>query len=143
MKDIVLEWANAAGTEVLTSPQAPNQLILKQPKGTPFPVRVAFLEDRNMVWFQVEFSDTIPEPRYFETSRAMAMLNATIFIGSWNLLTQTGKLYFKVAVPTKGAAFTAESVDFILQLLLGTVQTTAPKLLAVALRDQPAQSVRQ
>ena len=137
----VASWAASRGVDCKSNPDFPSQLLLSNIKGSSIPVRVAFLSERSMVWLQVELSDVIPRERYAAIAVAITLLNATIYLGSWGFLTQTGKLIFKVTLPTQGAAYGSEALEAVLQMMLGTVQATARRLGAVAFKGADPGSV--
>lgn len=141
-RDTILEWAASRKVEALTDDKLPDQVLLRDALGSGLPIRVAVLPERYTIWFQVEFAETIPEDRYMELSRAIAIMNAQIFVGSWNLLSSRGALYFKLSLPTKGVTYTPEGIDHLVQTVVQTTRSTVTPLLNVGLKGAPAQSVR-
>ena len=135
-------WAQAQGWSVATSPDLPGQLLIQNAFGAPVPVRVAFFDRPTVVWLQVELSQVVVPERFAEVSLALALLNAATHIGSWNLKTSTGKVNFRLSVPTGNVGYAPSDLRFLFEVVLVSVQQSAPRLTQVLLGTLPADQVR-
>jgi hypothetical protein len=126
-------WATRRGLDIQTNAALPNQLIVTGAFNSKIPIRLVDLRDRGVFWMQVELSQVVPPERVDATCRAIVLVNASVFLGSWNLISQSNKLYFKVTVPVGHAHYADEDLDFLAQTVVTTVIRTGRALLAVAL----------
>ena len=133
-------WAEGHGFTVLTDKNMPGQMLVQDAFGTGIPVRVVFFADQNLVWLQVELSQVVPEERWREVSHALSLVNASAFLGSWNLKTSTGKLYYKITVPSD-ATYGPDVLDRLFKVLVSTVLQSGQPLLRV-IGGAAAESVR-
>lgn len=137
------DWAKGRGFEVASDASLPGQLLVQDLFGSGIPVRAAFFDEQGVAWVQVELSQVVDPDRFREVSLAIVLLNASIFLGSWNLKTSKGKLYFKVAAPTAGTTYSGAAIESLFKTVVQTVMGTGPKLLKVAMEGAGAESVRQ
>ena len=137
----VIAWAAAQGCSCQQNPSFPGQLLLNNIKGTSIPVRMAFLADRGLVWLQIELVEVVPQARHGAIREAVTRLNSTLFLGAWSFLSSSGKLIFKVTLPTQDVVYGPQSLESVLQLMIGTVQQTARRLGAVAFQGGEPSSV--
>lgn len=109
------------------------QLAIPTPLGREYAVRVIPHPSRGMMTFAMAAPFAVPEDRADVVARAAALANASSFMGAWVLVTGKGELYFRVTTPTDGVSYEDSAVRFLLQVVIGTVQTFAPRFRAIAL----------
>ena len=109
------------------------QLAILRIYGRQIPIRFIPHDDRNMLTMAVVAPFKVPEASYPEVSSAIRLANSGTFMGAWMLHSKKGELYFRLTLPTVGLTITEDTLKFLLQVLLGTVQSVAPALQKVAL----------
>lgn len=109
------------------------QLAIPTPLGREYALRVIPRPSRGMMTFALQLPFAVPEDRAEAVSRAIALANASSFMGAWVYLNSNHELYFRVTVPVDGVSYDDQSIRFLLQVVIGTVQGLGPKLRAIAL----------
>lgn len=117
------------------------QLAIPTPLGREFPVRVIPRPSRSMLTLALILPFPVPEERMDVVARAVAMANASSFMGAWVLVNNNHELYFRVTVPTEGVSYDDAAVRFLLQVVIGTVQGVGPRLRAIALEGASWETV--
>ena len=109
------------------------QLAIPTPLGREYPVRVIPRPSRGMMSFIMVLPFAVPPDRAEVVSRALALANASSFMGAWVLQGNNNELYFRVTVPVDGVRYDDAAVRLLLQVVIGSVQGLGPRLRAVAL----------
>lgn len=105
------------------------------------PIRIIPRPDRRMMTFAMLLPFQVPEDRYEAVSRAATLANSSSFMGAWVLNSQRGELYFRITLPTSGALYDDEGIRFVVQVLVGTVDTLANAFHQVAVEGADFQRV--
>ena len=81
-----------------------------------------------------------PAERRAELARALGLLNSTSFMGAWVLNSGTGEIYFRITLPTRGARYDDDAIDFLVDVAVGTVDGRSGPIGRV-IEGAPAESV--
>lgn len=128
----IKKWCEANNVPFAINEQL-GQLAILRIYGRQIPIRFIPHDDRNMLTMAVVAPFKVPESSFEQVSNAIRLANSGTFMGAWMLHSKKGELYFRLTLPTLGLTITEETLKFLIQILLGTVQSVAPSLQKVAL----------
>ena len=105
-----------------------NQLALPRQNDRRFAVRVIPRPERKMITLAMPLPLVVPKERFEAAQQAMAIANSATFMGSWVLNHVKGEAYFRVTVPSVDVLYNDDSLRYLLQVVIGTVEAVAEKL---------------
>jgi hypothetical protein len=94
-------------------------------------VQCVHYPDRDMLMFLLVLPELVPEDRIGALTQAAALANSGSFMGAWTVNSQTRRAYYRITLPTLGATYADEALTRVLEILVGTYQTLAPRLAEV------------
>ena len=117
------------------------QIALPRPSDRRFAIRVIPRPERKMVSFAMPLPLVVPQERFDDTQKAMAIANSATVMGAWVLNHVKGEAYFRVTVPAVGVLYDDDSLRYLLQVVIGTVEAVAEKLRLIIQEGAAPESV--
>lgn len=117
------------------------QLAIPRPVDPPQAIRVIPRPERGMMTFAVPLPFAVPKDRHVAMDQALALVNSASYMGAWVLNHQRDEAYFRVTVPTRGVGYEDGAVEYLLQIVIGSVDRITPGLRAVALEGAPPERI--
>ena len=138
--DGVKSWCERKKLRYMTN-EPLGQIAIPRPVDPPQSIRVIPRPERGMLTFAVALPFAIPKDRHLAVDQALSLANSATFMGAWVLNHQRNEAYFRITVPTRGVAYDDAAVEYLLQIVIATVDRVTPGLRAVALEGAPPERV--
>lgn len=105
------------------------------------PIDIIPYLSRRMVSLILALPFRVPPARLPFLGEATTRLNSASYMGTWVMNVETGEIYFRVTLPSIGAAYGDEALLFVARLVASTVENAARGLQRVAFEDKSFQEV--
>ena len=119
--DSAKAWCERNNIHYLYS-EALKQIAIPRGKDQRWMIRIIPRTDRKMCTLVMPIPLEVPKDRYEVVREAITLANSTVFMGAWVLNSSKGELYFRVTVPTEEVLYSDQSMRFLVQVVIGTVE---------------------
>ncbi|MBT3218069.1 MAG: hypothetical protein HN348_03180 [Proteobacteria bacterium] len=140
--DSAKAWCERNNIPYLFS-EALNQIAIPRGKDQRWMIRIIPRADRKMCTMVMPIPLKVPQDRYDVVREAITLANSTIFMGAWVLNSSKGEVYFRVTVPTEEVLYSDNSMRFLLQVIIGTVERMGEGLRKIVQEGADVSAIRQ
>jgi len=140
--EALTQWCQRQGYQFTENAELKQLAVHYQLLAQPAPLMILPQPERDMVMFVMRQPYTVPPERRTALIDAVALLNASSFMGAWVQNRRTGELYFRATLPVGDIQYTDAGVLMVARVVVGTSERAAPALRTIALGGgDPAESL--